>query len=175
MERLTKRVGCGEAVPVAEGNICAPFEKAGLCKTGTQGGAFGRWERHCNDTCVLGTIIDKLAAYEDSGLTPEEVASMARLKAAGRLKLLPCAVGDTVYEIRTKYTAKRKGKGKPYDYSISGMPHRLKQAPDTCYVAPKICTKSDMNHLGKTVFPTEVEAIEKLEEAKRNARCSATE
>lgn len=89
MERLTKRVGCGEAVPVAEGNICAPFEKADLCKTGIQGGVFGRWERHCNDTCVLGTIIDKLAAYEDSGLTPDEVASIARLKAAGRLKLMP--------------------------------------------------------------------------------------
>lgn len=123
-----------------------------------------------NIAVFVDAVLKKLSEYEDSGLTPAEVASMARLKAAGRLKLLPCAVGDTVYEIRTKYTAKRKGKGKPYDYSISGMPHRLKQAPDTCYVAPKICTKSDMNHLGKTVFPTEVEAIERLEEAKRNAK-----
>ena len=128
-------------------------------------------------TCdeLIDYLLTKLALYEDSGLTPEEVASMARLKAAGRLKLLPCAVGDTVYEIRTKYTAKRKGKGKAYDYSISGMPYRLKHDPESCYVAPKICTKSDMIHMGKTVFPTEAEAIERLEEAKRDARCSATE
>lgn len=120
-------------------------------------------------------VLKKLSEYEDSGLTPAEVASIARLKAAGRLKLLPCALGDTVYEIRTKYTAKRKGKGKSYDYSISGMPYRLKHDPESCYVAPKICTKSDMIHMGKTVFPTEVEAIERLEEAKRDARCIATE
>lgn len=134
------------------------------------------WKK-CKDDPLRAVEIlaDRLAAYEDSGLTPAEVASMARLKAAGRLKLLPCAVGDTVYEIRTKYTAKRKGKGKAYDYSISGMPYRLKQDPESCYVAPKICTKSDMVHMGKTVFPTEAEAIERLEEAKRDARCSATE
>lgn len=175
MERLTKRVGCGEAVPVAEGNICAPFEKAGLCKTGTQGGVFGRWERHCNDTCVLGTIIDKLAAYEDSGLTPEEVASMARLKATGKLKLMPCAIGDTVYEIRIKYTKKLKGRGKAYDYSCIGHPGSLKYDPASCYVAPKICTKTDLLHIGKMVYTTEQEAIEVLEEAKRSAKCHANE
>lgn len=126
-------------------------------------------------TCdeLIDYLLTKLALYEDSGQTSEEVASMARLKAAGRLNLLPCAVGDTVYEIRTKYTAKRKGKA--YDHSISGMPYRLKHDPESCYVAPKICTKSDMIHMGKTVFPTEAEAIERLEEAKRDARCSATE
>ena len=80
MERLTKRVGCGEAVPVADGNICAPFIKAGLCKTGNKGFPYSRWERHCNDTCVLGTIIDKLAAYEDTGLAPEDIVPVVRCK-----------------------------------------------------------------------------------------------
>ena len=79
MERLTKRVGCGEAIPVAEGDICAPFIKAGLCKTGVQV-PFGHWERHCNDTCVLGMIIDKLAAYEDTGAAPADVAPVVRCK-----------------------------------------------------------------------------------------------
>ena len=174
MERLTKRVGCGEAVPVAEGNICAPFEKAGLCKTGIQGGVFGRWERHCNDTCVLGTIIDKLAAYEDSGLTPEEVASMARLKAAGRLVEQSVAVGDIVWEIRTNYP-KSKYSDLRYDHAIHTHQLRLQKHPNTCYVQPKKCTKSDMRFIGKTIFLTEGEALKTIEEAKNNARCSATE
>jgi len=104
MERLTKRVGCGEAVPVAEGDICAPFVKAGLCKTGIQGGLFGNWERHCNDACVLGMIIDKLAAYEDTGLMPEEVADPELLKA---IKLL----------------IKQYGKSKKSDYVHNPVAH----------------------------------------------------
>ena len=41
----------------------------------------------------------KLAAYEDSGLSPEEVQELAKAKAEGRLVVLPCKVGDTVYAI----------------------------------------------------------------------------
>ena len=40
----------------------------------------------------------KLAAYEDSGLSPEEVQGLAKAKADGRMVVLPCKVGDTVYE-----------------------------------------------------------------------------
>ena len=43
-------------------------------------------------------LLDRLAAYEDTGLTPEEVAELAKAKADGRLVVLPCKVGDTVYE-----------------------------------------------------------------------------
>ena len=170
MERLTKRVGCGEAVPVAEGNICAPFEKAGLCKTGTQGGVFGRWERHCNDTCVLGTIIDKLAAYEDSGLTPDEVAEYVRLRDAGRIKVIPCAPGDVVYTIRTRHTNQFRKTSRTYDYSCTGHPNRLRHFPETCYVDKKICTKSDLLHLGKTVFATEEAAVAALKEAREKCK-----
>lgn len=120
-------------------------------------------------------VIRKLSEYEDSGLTPAEVASMARLKAAGKLKLMPCAIGDTVYEIRIKYTKKLKGRGKAYDYSCIGHPGSLKYDPASCYVAPKICTKTDLLHIGKMVYTTEQEAIEVLEEAKRSAKCHANE
>lgn len=118
-------------------------------------------------------ILRKLSEYEDSGLTPAEVASMARLKAAGRLKLLPCAVGDTVYEIRTNYKTGRKRT--PYDYSCIGKPNTLKFYPDKCYVASKVCTQTDLIHLGKMVFTTEQEALAVLEEAKRSAKCHANE
>ena len=59
------------------------------------------------------TCVDRLAAYEDTGLTPEEIEAMQhtlseyhkvadpllRAQADGRLVVLPCKVGDTVYRI----------------------------------------------------------------------------
>ena len=39
----------------------------------------------------------KLAAYEDSGLSPEEVQELAKAKADGRLKILPAKPGDIIY------------------------------------------------------------------------------
>jgi hypothetical protein len=41
--------------------------------------------------------ITRLAAYEDSGLSPEEVQELAKAKADGRLVELPVKVGDTIY------------------------------------------------------------------------------
>lgn len=35
-------------------------------------------------------LLDRLAAYEDTGLTPAEVAELAKAKADGRLVVLPC-------------------------------------------------------------------------------------
>lgn len=49
-------------------------------------------------------ITDRLAAYEDTGLEPEEIRHMAdifdeyvRATEEGRLVVLPCKIGDTVY------------------------------------------------------------------------------
>src|SRR5690606_1961761 len=42
-------------------------------------------------------VFDRLAAYEDSGLSPEEAQELAKAKADGRLVVLPCKVGDNVY------------------------------------------------------------------------------
>lgn len=73
--------------------------------------------------CYTGRIIDRLAAYEDSGLSPEEVVKIkkclnmwveickennvsivqfkkwAEAEQDGRLVVLPCKVGDIVYEL----------------------------------------------------------------------------
>jgi hypothetical protein len=55
------------------------------------------------------SVVDKFAAdhieslqaefaeYEDSNLTPAEVAELAQAKAEGRVVVLPCKVGDTVH------------------------------------------------------------------------------
>lgn len=41
-------------------------------------------------------VFERLYTYEDTGLTPAEVAEYAKAKAGGRAVLLPCKVGDTV-------------------------------------------------------------------------------
>lgn len=42
-------------------------------------------------------IIDRLAAYEDSGLEPEQCAKYAQAEKEGRLVVLPCKVGDELW------------------------------------------------------------------------------
>lgn len=96
MERLTKRVGVDEAVPICDFDICAPFQRFGKCKTWTQDFPFGKWERHCNDTCILGRMIDRLADYEDTGLTPEQVAAQKWIPVTERLPET-----DGIYIVRT--------------------------------------------------------------------------
>lgn len=41
----------------------------------------------------------KCSAYEDTGLEPERVAELAQAEKDGRLVVLPCKVGDTIYVI----------------------------------------------------------------------------
>ena len=53
--------------------------------------------------------IRRLAVYEDSGLSPEEVQKMARAKAEGRLAILPCKVGDTYSGICREMVPNKKG------------------------------------------------------------------
>lgn len=61
----------------------------------------------------ISVLQDRLAAYEDTGLEPEEITAMRhtldeyhkvvdpliRAQADGRLVVLPCKVGDTVYRL----------------------------------------------------------------------------
>src|SRR5690606_26021368 len=66
-----------------------------------------RWENNNKDVADLieeksdfdglTEAINRLAEYEDSGLSPEEVQELAQAKADGRLVVLPCKVGDNVY------------------------------------------------------------------------------
>jgi hypothetical protein len=56
-------------------------------------------ESHLNkrvviEQCFTGFVADRLAAYEDSGLSPEEVQELAKFKALSQLK-----VGNIVYHI----------------------------------------------------------------------------
>lgn len=64
---------------------------------------YGEWvTEHAEEMdyfLIKGKAIDRLAAYEDTDLTPEEVAELAQAKHDGRLVVLPCKVGTKVYGI----------------------------------------------------------------------------
>lgn len=112
MDRLTKRIDGGvERVchHKADGSL-----ECFACRKRTQ----------CN-----AAIFERLAEYEDTGMTPAEFnfvknfmpnATFSLAKAQGRLLVLPCCIGDPVYRIYTDclfpddcYT-KRKCKGCEY-------------------------------------------------------------
>ena len=66
-----------------------------------------RWENNDKDVADLiegksdfdglTEAINRLAAYEDSELSPDEVQELAKAKADGRLKILPAKPGDIIY------------------------------------------------------------------------------
>lgn len=74
-----------------------------------------------------------------------------KLKANGK----DVIVGDTVYTIRCRID---RGYGRKYDSLMTYAIHSIPRYLDSCYVAPKKCTKTDMNMLGRSIFKTEAEA-----------------
>ncbi len=49
------------------------------------------------EPCKMPKMIHRLAEYEDTGLTPDEVAELAEAKHHGRCVVLPCKVGAKAY------------------------------------------------------------------------------
>ena len=58
----------------------------------------GKWRLKIGDTEYSGDWVERLAAYEETGLEPEEL-SQAQAKKKGRLVVLPCDVGDKLYDV----------------------------------------------------------------------------
>jgi hypothetical protein len=70
-----------------------------LTKRDENGNVYYDWGCLNRNHWALGRHVDRLAAYEDTGLSPEQVQELAKAKADGRLVVLPCKVGDRVYSI----------------------------------------------------------------------------
>ena len=108
-------------------------------------------------------FVNRLAAYEDSGLSPEEVQKMAMAKVEGRLVVLPCKVGDIVYAdcygdiIGCEVHQIEMRTGKPTQYIARG--------DDEGYGTPEIDFVGE--DIGKTVFLTREEAEKALQEGLR--------
>lgn len=136
----------------------------------------------------MGEAIDRLAAYEDTGMMPEEikdiiemfhsyrhicaglepeqVEELAQAKKDGRLVVLPCKLGDRVYTLSNEGVNPKWVAEFMICHVIDGCPSLWAKLACT-YESKEFvqCTKE----IGKTVFLTIEEAEEALKmEAKQN-------
>jgi hypothetical protein len=148
----------------------------------------GHWRMKINGCQYSGEFIDRLAAYEDSGLTPEKCAvygkadregryivlrdaeeeGVARLRELaladkdGRVVVLPCEVGSTVYtEFCDEIVEKRIGQ-----FHVNGYTEPRLWADIDCDWTSTQCVRWDLA-IGKTIFLTREEAEEKLKEVQK--------
>lgn len=177
MERLTKRDTDGQAM--------MDCQKCEADWTGKH----GKPMVDCTALYCRNRLKDRLAAYEDTRLTPEEIdmdheaaeqlrqlcqgcdldrlEELAEAYRAGRLMVSPRKVGDTVWVTRNPWTGKLLKK--PLDAYVNGM----KMYSHGLYVNLLFDTRKingtrdyEINHIGKTVFLTHEEAEAALEAIK---------
>lgn len=177
MERLTKH---SKQTSHENGICCTHFRGPECLEVGGNCAMNCKWEE---------AAWSRLAAYEDTRLTPEEIdmdheaaeqlrqlcqgcdldrlEELAEAYRAGRLMVSPRKVGDTVWVTRNPWTGKLLKK--PLDAYVNGM----KMYSHGLYVnllfdTRKINGTSDyeINHIGKTVFLTHEEAEAALEAIK---------
>lgn len=140
----------------------------------------------CTKGCIVPQLSARLGAYEDTELTPEEVSSLvkdwsdlctivgecggldrvrelAEADRAGRLAVLPCKPGDTVYEVTSRKTIS--------EYRVKAIRVELFCTFIEWDIVAGFVDKSifgvPVDEIGKTVFLTR-EAAEKALEAKKD-------
>lgn len=177
MERLTKH---SKQTSHENGICCTHFRGPECLEVGGNCAMNCKWEE---------AAWSRLAAYEDTRLTPEEIdmdheaaeqlrqlcqgcdldrlEELAEADRAGRLMVSPCKVGDTVWATRNPWTGKLLKK--PLDAYVNGM----KMYSHGLYVNLLFDTRKingtrdyEINHIGKTVFLTHEEAEAALEAIK---------
>lgn len=139
----------------------------------------GKWRMDFNGCQYQANFVDRLAAYEDTGLTPGEIKSMqeehfsglemAKLHSAlmelkkyqeadkdGRIVVLPCKVGDVVYGFHGGKTILPMV-AKWIETNTDGWCIAVQYVP----MAPRFYRFSDF---GKTVFLAREEAEAALKE-----------
>lgn len=140
-----------------------------------------------NTACTQRQVWEKLRAYEDSGLTPSDVRSLwgewnamisalnsigggyerlrqlAEADKAGRLMVLPCKVGDAVYEVTSRKTIS--------EYRVKAIRVELFCTVIEWDIAAGFVDKSifgvPVDEIGKTVFLTREEAEAALRRTER--------
>ena len=135
---------------------------------------YGCWSYHCGS----GEAANRLAAYEETGLTPEEIdmdheaaeqlrhlcrncdldrlEKLAEADKDGRLVVLPCKVGDKLY--RVFY-------GEIFEQRVGSMKYFAIQGKWDIETYPFYpCVESS---IGKTIFLTREEAEKALEAMKK--------
>ena len=126
-----------------------------------------------NNNCTQRKVWEKLKAYEDTGLTPEEVndvmakaklasafgvaaerlRELAEADKAGRLVVLPCKVGDGLWTF-CSYPVEQV-----YSFTVTD----ISTLNGRTMLNTSRCGVIDARDVGKTVFLTREEAEEALE------------
>ena len=174
MERLTKRNTDGQAMMDCQ-----------KCKADWMG-KHGKPMDSCTALYCRNRLKDRIAAYEDTGLTPERCAEFARADAEGRyivmrdaeqkgvarlrelaeadkdgrLVVPPCKAGDTVYEVTSRKTIS--------EYRVKAIRVELFCTFIEWDIVAGFVDKSifgvPVDEIGKTVFLAREEAEKALEE-----------
>ena len=134
----------------------------------------------CIDCPSFDCLVERLAAYEDTGLTPEEVLSMsgewcammsvlnsigggydrlrelAEADKEGRLVVLPCKVGDGLWTFCSH----------PVEQVYSFTVTDISTLNGRTMLNTSRCGVIDARDVGKTVFLTREEAVKALEAMK---------
>ena len=133
-----------------------------------------------NGACSARKVWERLKAYEDTGLEPamcanyktfedeaiskgvtfKRIVALMEADRAGRLAVLPCKVGDTVYEVTSRKTIS--------EYRIKAIRVELFCTFIEWDITAGFVNKSifgvPVDEIGKTVFLTREEAEKALEE-----------
>ena len=136
-------------------------------------------ENECDGICTTcwraGEAVDKLAAYEDTGLTPEEVAEYKKFEdevvasgktfaqlvelleadKEGRVVIMPRKVGDKLYRVFA---------GEIFEHRVGSMKYFATQKRWDIETYP-FCLYEESS-IGKTIFLTREEAERALEGSK---------
>lgn len=114
-------------------------------------------ENGCTD-CPIAKAFDRLAAYEDTGLEPEELAQ-AQAKKKGRLVVLPCDVGDKLYDVTL---------GEVREKIVISLSMLLSKSVNHLVIHAEnfrnAVTSYELQDIGKTVFLTREAAEAALKE-----------
>ena len=104
----------------------------------------------------LQEIFDRLAAYEETGLEPEE---LAQAKKKGRLVVLPCDVGDKLYDVTL---------GEVREKTVISLSMLLSKSVNHLVIHAEnfrnAVTSHELQDIGKNIFLTREAAEAALEE-----------
>ena len=143
MERLTRKIG---------GSVVFPTELLGVSLA--------------PHNEYMHKLLTRLAAYEDTGIAPEEVVALRashevlkdeavpllRAKIEDRLAVLPCKVGDIVYDIQD---------GMPYATRVISFSYFGDH-----WACRTVSSYPDLELFGERVFLTHAEAVAALAKQK---------
>lgn len=126
----------------------------------------------CNGECSQRKVWERLKAYEDTGLTPELCAEFARADAGGRYIVMRDAEQDGVARLRELAEADMDGRVLVLPCKVGDTVWRIKRTfeeyPDRSkpYIEPSAFLLQDVFNISKTVFLTREEAKKALEAMK---------